>query len=115
MTIFKKILAACVITLSLTATGTVSAEEATNVAAIGLTETITSIEKALTEVNNSDFASARLHIKTARMGAEALTGDHAKINAAVADIVQGQIQANRGNSKESADYLSKALTVFKAL
>ncbi|GAB6141365.1 hypothetical protein JCM14076_20940 [Methylosoma difficile] len=102
-------------TLSLTATGTVSAEDAAGAATTGLSETIANIEQALIDVNHSDFASARLHIKTARMGAEALTGDHAKINDAVSNIVQGQIQANRGNSKESADYLAKALSTFKAL
>ncbi len=115
MNLFKKNLTACVITLALAATGTVAAEQTATAAPSNTAEIISNLEKALAEVNNSSFAEARLHLKTARTAAESMTGDHAKIAQALASVVQGQIQANKGNVKESADQLSNALVLFKAL
>jgi len=115
MNLFKKNLTACIFTLALAATGTVAAEETAIAAPANTAVIISNLEKALAEVNKSNFAEARLHFKSARTAAESMTGDHAKIAQALASVVQGQIQANKGNAKESADQLSNALTLFKAL
>lgn len=116
MKILKKTVAACFIAASLAATGTIAfAEEAINSSAASLNETIMNIEKALEEVKNSAFSEAQLHLKTARATGEQVTGDEKIISKAQASVVQGQIEAKKGNVKESSDELNKALLLYKSL
>lgn len=111
---YKNAFASCLIALFIS--NAAFAGPAASPTANDLSETISNIEKALVEVNHSDFSEAHLHIKTARASADKITQvDPSKLKAAIANIVQGQIQANHGNVKESAELLSKALEELKAL
>ena len=78
-------------------------------------QTIAHVEKGLIEVNKSDFSAAQLHLKSARLSSEKIEGNEAVIKEANADVVQGQIQAKLGEVKKSADFLNKALTLYKSL
>ena len=80
-----------------------------------INETIGFVEKALAEVNKSDFSAAQLLIKSARLSAAKIEGNAAGLNEANANVIQGQIKATSGEVKESADLLTKALTHYKAL
>jgi hypothetical protein len=91
------------------------AEETTTNSTTSINETITHVEKALTEVNKSDFSAAQLHLKSARLSSENITGDQAKVKLANDSVIQGQIQAKHGDIKESAAELNKALSLYKSL
>jgi len=93
----------------------VFAEETTVNSTTSINETITHVEKALTEVNKSDFSAAQLHLKSARLSSENITGDQAKVKLANDSVIQGQIQAKHGDIKESAAELNKALSLYKSL
>ena len=102
--------------LSLGATSVVAfAEEAAKGSDTSISETIAHVEKALVEVNKSDFSAARLHLKAARAASEKITGHDAAVKQANDNVIQAQIQANHGDVKQSADGLNKALTLYKAL
>lgn len=104
------------IILPLTTGSTLALAEATATPAAGsIAETVAHIEKAITEVNKSDFSAAYLHIKAARALAPQITGDEAILKAANEALVQGQIQANSGNPKKSAELLTKSLELYKSL
>jgi len=92
----------------------VFAEEAVS-SVTNTSETIAHIEKALEKVNQSDFSAARLHLKAARLSSEKITGNEAIVKEANADVIKGQILSNQGESKQSADELSKALVLYKSL
>ena len=93
----------------------VFAEEATNSSAASISETILHVEKALVEVNKSDFSAAQLHLKSARLSSLKITGDETVIKQANASVIQGQIQAKSGDVNESVAELNKALTLYKSL
>lgn len=91
------------------------AEEVVTSSTTHVAETIAHIEKALTEVNKSDFSAARLHLKAARSASEQITGNESIVKQANASVIQAQIQSNSGNVKKSAEELTKALTLYKSL
>ncbi|PPD49255.1 MAG: hypothetical protein CTY16_04330 [Methylobacter sp.] len=91
------------------------AEEAVNSPAASVAETIAHVEKALVEVNKSDFSAARLHLKAARSASEKISGNEAIVKQANASVVQGQIESSHGDVKKSADELNKALVLYKSL
>jgi hypothetical protein len=93
----------------------VLAEEVANNAASSISETITHVEQALAEVNKSDFSAARLHLKAARAASEKITGHEATVKQANDNVIQAQIQANHGDVKKSAEGLTKALELYKAI
>ena len=116
MNIIKKTALTFFMAVSLGASSTLAfAEDAVNASAGSITETITHVEKALVDVNNSDFSSARLHFKAARAAAEKITGHDETVKKATDILIQGQIQSNQGNVKASADDLTKALELYKSL
>ena len=101
--------------ICLGASVTAYAEEAANGSATSTNETITHVEKALVEVNKSDFSAANLHIKAARSSSEHITGNEAIVKQANADVVQGQIESKSGDVKKSSASLNKALELYKSL
>ena len=116
MNIIKKTALTFFMAISLGATCAIAfAEEAANSSAASISETIAHVEKALVEVNKSDFSAARLHLKAARSSAEQITGNEAIVKQANASVIQGQIQSNSGDVKKSADELTKALELYKSL
>lgn len=80
-----------------------------------VTATIGHLEKAITEVNNSDFSAARLHLKATRGASEKIVGHEDIVKKATDSVIQGQISANSGDVKKSADELNKALALYKSL
>lgn len=116
MNMIKKITLTFIMAISLGAISTLaSAEEVAASSATNVAETIAHIEKALTEVNKSDFSAARLHLKAARSASEQITGNEAIVKQANANVIQAQIQSNSGNKKSASDELTKALTLYKSL
>jgi len=117
MNIIKKIALTFFIAISLGAISTITfAEEAViNSSAVSINETIAHIEKALVEVNKSDFSAAHLHLKAARASSEHITGDEAIVKQANASVIQGQIQSKYGDVKKSSDELKKAIELYKSL
>lgn len=115
MNIIKKIALTFIMAISLGASTVAFAEEAANNPATSVAETIAHIEKALIEVNKSDFSTARLHLKAARSASEQITGNEAIVKQANANVVQAQILSNSGDVKKSAEELTKALTLYKSL
>lgn len=93
----------------------VFAEETTNSSAASINKTIAHVEKALVEVNKSDFSAAHLHLKAARASAEQITGNEAIVKQANASVIQGQIQSKHGDVKKASDELNKALELYKSL
>ena len=91
------------------------AEEAANGSAASINETIAHIEKALVEINKSDFSAAHLHLKAARSSSEQITGNETVVKQANASVIQGQIQSKYGDIKKSSDELNKALELYKSL
>jgi hypothetical protein len=91
------------------------AEETANSSAASINETIGYVEKALVEVNKSDFSAAHLYLKSARASSEQITGDDAILKQANASVIQGQIQSKHGDVKKSSDELNKALELYKSL
>ncbi len=115
MNIIKKTALTCLMAISLGASTFAVAEEAANSSAAALPETIVHVEKALEEVNKSDFSAARLHLKAARSSSEKITGHEATVKEANASVIQGQIQSNKGDVAKSASELKKALDLYKSL
>ncbi|MEQ1530098.1 MAG: hypothetical protein ABL925_12340 [Methylococcales bacterium] len=96
--------------------GTVNAEEAATGSAAIIKETITHVEKALIEVKKSDFASAQLHLKAARASYETIPNfETGVVKQANDSVIQGQVEARKGNSEKSAVELNKALELYKSL
>jgi hypothetical protein len=116
MNIIKKTALTFFIAISLGASSAIAfAEEAANSSAASINETIAHVEKALVEVNKSDFSAAHLHLKAARSSSEQITGNEAIVKQANADVIQGQIQSKHGDVKKSSDELNKALELYKSL
>ena len=91
------------------------AEEAANGSANSINETIAYVEKALIEVNKSDFSAAQLLLKAARSSSEHITDHQAVVKQANENVIQGQIQSKSGDVKKAAGFLSKALELYKSL
>jgi hypothetical protein len=116
MNIIKKIALIFFIAISLGAISTTAvAEEAANSSAASINETIAHVEKALVEVNKSDFSAAHLHLKAARSSSEHITGNEDILKEANASVIQGQIQSKHGDVKKSSDELNKAIELYKSL
>lgn len=115
MNIIKKTALTCFMAISLGASTFAVAEEAVKAAASDTAETIAYVEKALVEVNKSDFSAARLHLKAARAASEKISGHDAVVKQANDSVVQGQISANKGDVQKSAGELQKALDLYKSL
>ena len=116
MNIIKKTALTFFMAISLGASSVIAfAEEAANSSATSINETIAHIEKALVEVNKSDFSAAHLQLKAARSSSEQITGNEAIVKQANASVIQGQIQSKHGDVKKSSDELNKALELYKSL
>ncbi|PPD48852.1 MAG: hypothetical protein CTY13_04230 [Methylobacter sp.] len=114
MNIIKKTALTFFMAISLGAlSATAFAEEAADSSATN--ETIVHVEKALAEVNKSDFSAANLHFKAARAASEKITGHEDIVKKANASVIQGQIESKRGDVKKSAAELNKALELYKSL
>jgi hypothetical protein len=115
MNILKTAALSVFMTLSLGSIATASAEEASSKASI-IKETITHVEQALVEVKKSDFASAQLHLKAARASYETIPGfESGDVKKANDSVIQGQVEARKGNSETSAVELEKALKIYNSL
>lgn len=91
------------------------AEVAAKSSAESLSETIAHIDKAIVDVNESNFASANLHLKAARTSSEQITGNAEILKEANGNIIQGQIQSKEGNINKSIALLNKGLALYKSL
>ena len=113
MNLIKK--TAVILSLAFTfgATSTpVFAEEA------AVTETVAQLEKALIEVNKSDFNNALVLLKAAKNSAEKITSSNsneAKLKQANNSLLQGLTQVKKGEVKPADSQITKAITEFKAL
>lgn len=116
MNIIKKTALTFFIAISFGAGSAIAiAEEAVNSSAASINETIAHVEKALVEVNKSDFSAAHLHLKAARSSSEHITGNEAIVKQANASVIQGQIQSKHGDVKKSSEELNKAIELYKSL
>lgn len=116
MNIIKKTALTWFLAISLGAGGSIAfAKEAADSSAASINETIAYIEKALVEVNKSDFSATHLLLKSARASSELITGNKAIVEQANASVIQGQIQSKHGEVKKSSEELNKALTLYKSL
>jgi len=116
MNIIKKTALTFFMAISLGASSAIAfAEEAANSSAASISETIAHVEKALVEVNKSDFSAANVHLKAARASSEQITGNEAIVKQANASVVQGQISSKHGDVKKSAAELNKAIELYKSL
>jgi len=112
----KKTVLTFFMAISLGASSSVAfAEEAANSSAASINETIAHVEKALVEVNKSDFSAAHLHLKAARSSSEQITGNEAIVKQANASVIQGQIQSKYGDIKKASEELNKSLELYKSL
>ncbi len=93
----------------------VFAEDTAAVSALNVTEVISYVEKALIEVQQSDFSAANLHLKAARAAAEKITGNEAIVKEANGSIIQGQIESKKGDIAKASALLNKGLSLYKSL
>ena len=91
------------------------AGEAANSSKASLTQTIAHLEKAIAEVNKSDFAAANIHLKAVRSSSEQITGNEAIVKQANATVIQGQIQSKQGQTEKASVLLNKGLELYKSL
>lgn len=105
------------VTLSLLLALTTSAfaEDTAAISALSVTEAITNVEKALVEVQQSDFSAANLHLKAARAASEKITGNEAIVKEANGSIIQGQIETKKGDIAKASALLTKGLSLYKSL
>jgi ribosomal protein L5 len=116
MNIIKKTALTFFMAISLVATSTVAlAELASNSSAASINETIAHIEKAVVEVNKSDFAAANLHLRAARTSSEQITGNEAIVKKANASVIQGQMQSKAGQIQKATDYLNTGIELYKSI
>lgn len=80
-----------------------------------IAETIMHIEKAIVEIEKSDFAASYLHLKAARTSGTEIMGNEDTIKQANMLVIQGQISSKKGEVKQSIDILNRALTLYKSL
>lgn len=117
MNFIKKVISSSFIAISLlgAVSSTAFAEETVNTANVGSGELINHIEQALAEIQVSNFSIANMHLKAARAVLDEMTNDDAAFKKAKSNLLQGQIQAKKGNIKSSSELLNKALSFFKSL
>lgn len=116
MNIIKKMALIFIMAVSFSANSTMAfAEQTTNSSASSSNETIEHIEKALIEINNSDFAAANIHLFAARSSSKQITGDEAIVKQANALLIQGQIQSKQGEIEKATALLNKAIELYKSL
>ena len=116
MNINKKTVLTCLITICLGVSSvTAYAEKAANSSAPSINETIAHIEKALVDINKSDFFAANLDLKAARSSSEQITGDETVVKQASSSVIQGQLRSKEGDIKKASDELNKALILYKSL
>lgn len=114
MKILKTSILAIILTFSAGAIGNLAyAETSAGNSVAG--EVISHIESALAEIQNSDFNTARVHLKAARAAAEKISGHDDVVQAANALVIQGQIKTKGGDIKGSSDDLNKAIELYKSL
>ena len=102
--------------LSFSAISTVTyAEAASSSASANTSEIISHLDKALVEINKSDFSAAQIHLKAARYAAEPLAASSDNGKKAYASLIQGQIKAKVGDVAGATEVLNKTLELFKAL
>lgn len=95
--------------------GVAIAEEATQSSPASVAETITHIEQAIIEIANSDFNTAQVHLKAARTSAQKISSSDEIVKKANALVIQGQIQAKKGEIANATAELNKALELYKSL
>lgn len=91
------------------------AEETTNNATTYINLTISHVEQALAEAKKSDFNTAQVHIKAARLSSDQITDHEDEIKKAKGFVIQGQIAAKKGNVDTTSAALAKALDIYKSL
>lgn len=91
------------------------AEETTSSPAATTAEIISRIEKGLVEVSKSDFSAAQVQLKAARFASEAIVGSSETAKKAHATLMQGQIQAKKGDIQKATEELNKAIALYKSL
>jgi cellobiose-specific phosphotransferase system component IIA len=77
-------------------------------------DVISHIEKALIEIKNSDFSAAQVQLKSARFASDTLSSSDAAKRAHAA-LIQGQIQAKKGDINKATEELNQAIALFKSL
>ena len=115
MNIFKKTALTCMMAIAFGAVSTLASAEEAAKASSPVADTVAHLEKALIDVNHSDFSSARLHLKAARTASEGITGHDDVVKQANGSVVQSQVLSNSGDAKQAAAELNKALELYKAL
>lgn len=81
-----------------------------------VTETVAHLEKALVEVNKSDFNNALVLLKAAKNSSGNITSSNeAKLKQANNSLLQGLAQVKKGEVSTASSELSKAIAEFKAL
>jgi tetratricopeptide (TPR) repeat protein len=93
----------------------VFAEENAASAPSGVSQAISEIEQAIAEIGKSDFNTAQVHMKAARNIAENIGSDDEQIKKANALVIQGQIQAKKGDIEKATKELNKALEIYRSL
>ncbi|OQW79525.1 MAG: hypothetical protein BVN35_01390 [Proteobacteria bacterium ST_bin11] len=82
---------------------------------VNVSDTISHLESALVEIAKSDFNTAQVHLKAARVSGEKITGNESVVKQANALVIQGQIKAKLGDIKAASEELSKAISLYKSL
>lgn len=77
-------------------------------------ETITHLEKALAEVNKSDFNAALQHLKTARSYSDKVAASTVAKEANSA-LIQAIIKVKGGEKAQSTEQLNKSIELYKTL
>ena len=118
MKIFTKTLLALsfAMPLSLVTFG-VNAEEtaAVTASASASSEIVSRIEKALVEIDKTDYSAAQVQLKAARTLSDSIADSSAAAKKAHAQLIQGQIFSKNGNSSKATEELNKAIALFKAI
>ena len=116
MTILKNAILILAIVSTFAATSTVAvAEESASSPATKTSEIISLIEKGLVEVGKSDFSAAQVQLKAARFASESIAGSSDTAKKAHATLMQGQIQAKKGDIQKATEELNKAIELYKSL
>jgi hypothetical protein len=123
MNILKKIVFACLLSLSLVAVAEEAATPAAEVAApaaaanADVAAVIGHIEYALSKVDikSSDFTAATRHLKDARTASEKIQGHDAEAKQGLEAINAGMIQVKYGDNAKATELLQKALAIYKGI
>ncbi len=81
-----------------------------------VSETIAQLEKAVVEVNKSDFNNALVFVKAAKVSSTHITsGNEAKLKLANGSLAAGLAQVKKGEVSSANSELTKAIEEYKAL